>query len=126
MTDYSKSAERADKSLRRKGTVVILRRPAKGDYDPEIGGIPNGGQDTDYSGTGVKFDYDAQLIDGTTIVRGDQQMLLSPLQRDGSPMPKPSVSDLIVIGTQKYAIRNVAELSPTDTSILYTLQLRGM
>lgn len=126
MTDYAKAAVRADQSLRRKGAAVVLRRPAPSEYDPEIGGIPPGGPDTDYTGTGIKFDYDAKMVDGTSILRGDQQMLLSPLQRDGTPMPKPSCSDLIVIGAKKYAIKDVADLSPTDTSLLYTLQLRGL
>lgn len=125
MTNYSKAAARADASLRRKGGVVVLRRETPGEYDPEVGG-PGAGSETDYEGTGVKLDYDVQLIDGTNILRGDQQLLLSPLQRNGQPMPVPKNSDLVLIGATTYFIKNVAKLEPTDTSLLYTLQLRGV
>lgn len=125
MTDYAKAAARADASLRRKGGPVTLHREVPGEYDPDIGG-PRPGTEIDYLGTGVKFDYDAQLIDGTSILRGDQQMLLSPLQRDGAPMPTPTTADVILVNGKAYAIKNVADLQPTDTSILFTLQLRGV
>ncbi|MRW82887.1 hypothetical protein GJ698_02130 [Pseudoduganella sp. FT26W] len=125
MTDYAKAAARADASLRRKGGVVTLRREVPGEYDPEIGG-PGAGTVTEYAGTGVKLNYNQDDVDGTLIKQGDQQLLLSPLQRDGASMPTPTTSDTLLVGAKAYAIANVIDLQPTDTSVLYTLQLRGV
>lgn len=125
MTDYAKAAARADASLRRKGGVVTLRREVLGEYDPGTGG-PGPGSITDYASTGVKLNYNQDDIDGTLIKQGDQQLLLSPLQRDGTKMPTPSTSDTILIGAKAYTIADVINLEPTDVALLYTLQLRGV
>lgn len=125
MTDYTKAAARADASLRRKGGVVVLRRELPGEYDPENGG-PGAGSTTEYTGTAVKLNYSQDDIDGTLIKQGDQQLLLSPLQRDGAPMPLPVSGDLVLIGAKIYSVQSVVDLQPTDTSLLFTLQLRGV
>ncbi len=125
MTDYAKAAARADASLRRKGGLVTLCREVPGEYDPATGG-PGAGTVAEYDGTGVKLNYNQDDVDGTLIKQGDQQLLLSPLQRGGSPMPTPTTSDTVLIGAKVYTIANVIDLQPTDTSVLYTLQLRGV
>lgn len=125
MTDYVKAAVRADQSLRRKGGIVTLRREVPGGYDPGTGG-PGPGTTTDHLGTGVRLAYEAENIDGTLIQRGDQKLLLSPLQRDGTAMPAPTTADLVLIGDRAYSIANVGDLQPVDVSLLFTLQLRGV
>lgn len=131
MTDYSKTAALADASLRRRGEksvsqgVVTLRREVPGEYDPDLGGL-GPGTTIDYLGTGLKLNYEQRDIDGTLIKQSDQQLLLSPLQRNGTPMPLPVSGDQVVIGVTVYTVGMVADLQPTDTSVLYTLQLRGL
>lgn len=131
MTDYSKTAARADASLRRRGEksvsqgIVTLRREVPGEYDPGLGGF-GPGTTIDYLGTGLKLNYEQRDIDGTLIKQGDQQLLLSPLQRNGAKMPLPVSGDQVVIGATVYTVGMVADLQPTDTSVLYTLQLRGI
>ncbi|SDF81575.1 MULTISPECIES: hypothetical protein [unclassified Duganella] len=127
MTDYTKAAARADASLRRKGGLVTLRRVLEADYDPGTGGpVPGTGGEVDLEGTGVKLNYNQDDIDGTLIKQGDQQLLLSTLQRDGATMPLPTTADVVLIGAKVYTIANVINLEPTDVSLLYTLQLRGV
>lgn len=125
MTDYTKAAARADASLRRKGGVVTLRHEVPGEYDPGTGG-PATGIITVFDGTGVKLNYNQDDIDGTLIKQGDQQLLLSPLQRDGTLMPLPVSGDRVLIGAKTFTVQSVVDLQPTDTSLLYTLQLRGV
>ena len=124
MTDYSKTAARADQSLRRKGGIVVLRQVVTGPYDPDLGMAPI--TTTDYEGTGVKINYEAENIDGTLIQVGDQQLLLSPLQRNGAPMPTPTSADLVLFGGTSYTVNAVETTAPVDLAVLHTLQLRGL
>jgi hypothetical protein len=124
MTDYTKTAARADQSLRRKGGIVVLRQVVTGDYDPGLGTAPT--ITTDYEGTGVKIAYEAENIDGTLIQSGDQKLLLSPLQRNGAPMPQPTAADLVLFGGASYTVKAVETTMPVDVAVLHTLQLRGL
>lgn len=124
MADYSKTASRADQSLRRKGGIVVLRRVVTGEYDPGLGTAPT--ITTDYEGTGVKINYEAENIDGTLIQAGDQKLLLSPLQRNGAPMPAPTAADLVLFGGVSYTVKAIETTAPVDVSVLHTLQLRGL
>ncbi|OYO29151.1 hypothetical protein [Janthinobacterium sp. PC23-8] len=124
MTDYVKTAARADQSLRRKGGIVVLRRVVTGVYDPDVGAAPS--TTTDYEGTGVKIAYEAENIDGTLIQAGDQKLLLSALQRNGLPMPAPTTADLVLFGDVSYTIQNAGKTEPVDVAVLHTLQLRGI
>lgn len=124
MTDYSKTAARADLSLRRKGGIVVLRQVVTGPYDPDLGMAPI--TTTDYEGTGVKINYEAENIDGTLIQVGDQQLLLSSLQRNGTPMPQPTAADLVLFGGASYTVKAVETTAPVDVAVLHTLQLRGL
>lgn len=124
MSNYSKTAVRADQSLRRKGGIVVLRRVVTGEYDPGLGTAPT--ITTDYEGTGVKINYEAENIDGTLIQAGDQKLLLSPLQRNGAPMPAPTAADLVLFGGVSYTVKAIETTAPVDVSVLHTLQLRGL
>ena len=124
MTDYNKTAARTDQSLRRKGGIVVLRQVVAGEYDPGLGTAPI--TTTDYEGTGVKVNYEAENIDGTLIQAGDQKLLLSPLQRNGQVMPAPTAADLVLFGGDSYTVRAVETTAPVDVAVLHTLQLRGL
>lgn len=124
MTDYAKTAVRVDQSLRRKGGIVVLRQVVTGEYDPGLGAAST--ITTDYEGTGVKIAYEAENIDGTLIQAGDQQMLLSPLQRNGVPIPAPTAADLVLFGGASYTVKAVETTAPVDVAVLHTLQLRGI
>lgn len=124
MTDYSKTAARADQSLRRKGGIVVLRQVVTGEYDPDLGAAPSA--TSDHEGTGVKIAYEAENIDGTLIQAGDQKLLLSPLQRNGAPMPMPTTADLVLFGGASYTVKAVETTAPVYVAVLHTLQLRGL
>lgn len=124
MADYAKTAARADQSLRRKGGIVVLRQVVTGAYDPDLGAAPT--ITTDYEGAGVKINYEAENIDGTLIQAGDQKLLLSPLQRNGVPMPTPTTADLVLFGGASYTVKAVGTTAPVDVAVLHTLQLRGI
>jgi hypothetical protein len=123
VTYYAKKARETDAKLRKKGGTATLRRIVLGDDDPDTGKPARDEQD--YPAAGVKLNYSADRIDGTLIQSGDQELLLSPLQLNGQPLPEPTVGDLVLFGAAKFAVKSVAKLEPTDVVVLYTLQLRG-
>lgn len=123
MTDYAKKARDTDAKLRKKGGTVTLRRIVLGEDDTDTGKPIK--VTTDFTAAGLKLGYEAERIDGNLIQSGDQELMLSPLQLNGQPLPEPKNSDLILIAGVNYAIKSVGKLEPVDVAILYTLQLRG-
>ena len=123
MIDYTKKARETDAKLRKKGGPVTLRRIVIGDDNPDTGKPQR--DEFDYTAFGVKLGYEAERVDGNMIQSGDQELLLSPLQLNGQPLPEPTTGDLMLINGVRYAIENVGKLEPTNVPILYTLQLRG-
>ena len=121
---YDEMAASTAELLQEFGGIVVLRQVVTGDYDPGLGTAPI--TTTDYEGMGVKINYEAENIDGTLIQAGDQQLLLSPLQRNGTPMPQPTAADLVLFGGASYTVKAVETTAPVDVAVLYTLQLRGI
>lgn len=127
MANYGKTRASADKSLRDAGFLVTLRRTESDPYDPVTGAESQ--TVTEYSAWGVKFDYRnlsgrQSMPSGSVIQPGDKQLLLSALQDNGLPLPALMPTDQIIAGDVLYAIVNPGAIAPTDTVILYDLQLR--
>lgn len=92
-----------------KGASLVLRKKTVGEYNPETGG-----QDTawtEYTGSGLRTMYDLNDIDGSYILEGDVEILMSPVMVDGSDMPQPSTNDVIVFDGSSY---NVVDVRPGD------------
>ena len=87
---YDDLALLADSLLKEFGQPVTIRHTVPGEYDPEIGGASS--VTTNSVGVGAVFDYGSKLVDGTLILIGDKQLLLSPV---GVGVPVPG--DLVII-----------------------------
>ena len=70
--------------------------------------------------TAVVIHYDEKLIDGTTIQRGDRQVIVAAL---GLNTP-PNLNGAAVIDGVRYKIVNVQPLEPGGQALIYTLQVR--
>lgn len=124
--DYTKLAAVAETQLEKFGQAVTLSRPSgvEATYDPATGTSTPASPAT-YSGRGAIFGYRRRDIDGTLVQVGDQRLLLSPHQTDGTAMPEPQTTDRVVIGSTTYTVQNVSKTAPGGTVVMYTLQLRG-
>lgn len=106
---------------------IILARPSTLPpvYDDDTG-VATPVAPAVYFGSGAVFDYKQIEVTGTVIARGDQRLLLSPLQQNGTPMPQPTTSDDVMIGSTLYAVVNPGRVAPAGVTVLYDLQLRGV
>jgi hypothetical protein len=125
MTIYDRAAATANRMLTKYGMEVTLRRVTVGDYDPDTGSAP-ASPPVDYVCMGATFDYSQRDIDGSLIKTGDQKLLMSPFQTDGSAMPVPTTSDKILIGSTVYSIQPSKKVAPAGQNVLFELQIRGV
>ena len=117
MSFYGDLALTADDLLKEFGQVVTIRTQTPGGYDPETGTSAITTVDT--VGNGCVFDYGTDAIDGTMIVQGDKQLLLSPVG-----MGESGIDDLAIIGGVTWRITRVKALSPAGVAVLYDCNIR--
>lgn len=96
----------APRSQGGKGLELTLRRTISGGYDP-VSGETTQDTVTDYAGSGFRENYNTQDIDGSLIKSGDVKMLISPVLLDGSDMPEPLTTDLILFDGDTYRVQSV-------------------
>jgi hypothetical protein len=116
--DYSALAATSVRQIRDKGRTVSFIYETQGDYSAEDDEITGNSSDPQ----NVKMlitNYNQKDIDGTIIQHGDKLGLLAPdnLER------VPATGDRVVDG-ETYTVKNVLEIKPGDTALLYKLQLR--
>jgi hypothetical protein len=122
MSFYSDLADEAAALLLEFGQSVTLRQLANSSYSG--GSVTQ--TPTDYIGLGAVFNFAQRDIDGTLIKTGDQQLLMSVFQTNGSAMPLPTTADQIIIGSTTYTIQPSRKVDPAGTVVLYDLHIRGL
>jgi hypothetical protein len=128
MTAYASSIQSAARILARKGGPVSLTIQAAGEYDPDTSSAEV--TETTYAGRGALFEYGLissgrQKAPDSDVQAGDKEMILSALQDNGSPMPRPipEVTSVAAPDGVTYTVRNVKALEPDGTPIFYELHL---
>lgn len=107
-----------------KGASLVLRKKTVGEYNPETGG-----QDTvwtEYTGSGLRTMYDLKDIDGSYILEGDVEILMSPVMTDGADMPQPSTNDVIVFDGSSYNVVDVRPGNFIGLDCFYKSHCRGI
>jgi hypothetical protein len=113
--DYNKTAQTADRLIKRFGASCTLKREAAGTYDPSTGASTV--TTTSISTTAVVFAYEQGYIDNTLILQGDQRAYLIP-------SVEPKQGDKLTWQAKDYAIVSIKPLDP-GTALMYEAQLRG-
>lgn len=96
----------APRSAGGKGFELTLRRTVTGAYDP-VTGTSTADTVTNYAGSGLRENYKTQDVDGTLIKSGDVKMMISPVLLNGSDMPEPLTTDLILFDGDTYTVQAV-------------------
>lgn len=99
-------------------TVTVRRFTANPAPLPEEPWRPAVSTPSDHPVVGCVFDYNAHQVDGTRVLLRDKRVIVAAL--DITPSP----NDVLVDGTEVYAIVNVETLAPNGQEIIHTLQVR--
>lgn len=116
MTFYSDMASTVTELLAEFGAPVTIRRVTGGTYSPSTDAT-TGATTTDLAATGLVRDYRAGQIDGTTIRRGDRELVLDATVT-------PTVDDTVLIDSAYWDIVNVRAINPAGTPVAYFVQVR--
>lgn len=98
------------------GQPMTLRKRTPGAYDPATGAAAV--TEVDSTTQGAAFDFPAGMVNGTSILRGDKQVILTG---GGSA---PDAGDLLLIVGVAHGIVNVKATAPAGLVVIYELQVR--
>ena len=120
--DYDKTAAAALRMLTNAGASCTITRKGEGSgsYNPDTGTFDAPPADQVQTGTAAVFPYPEKLIDGTTILRGDQKAYVAP-QLDWAPR----ATDAFTWQGKGYTVIAVDTLAPAGRVVLYTRQVRA-
>lgn len=108
-----------------KGLGLVLRKKTVGEYNPDTGGTPFVW--SEYSGSGLRTNFDLQDIDNSYILEGDVEILMSPAMLDGvTDMPQPSTNDVIVFDGGSYNVIGVRPGNYAGLNCFYKAHCRGI
>ena len=123
--DYDEIAADALTAIEEAGQAVTLNIPGTGGgYVPGVGVVP-ANPPTTAEGIGVLLDYTQREIDGTTIMHGDQKLLLAP-QIEAIPTTAHTVTVMHLGQSKTFTVKHVGAVAPAGQPVLYILQLRGV
>jgi hypothetical protein len=115
--DYVKLAATARALLAKFGSIGQLTTSVAGTYDPATGTVPQTVTTQDI--IAAVFAYAEGLINGATILQGDQLAYVSAV---GLTMPK--AGDVMVWQGSDYQVVNAKPLAPAGINVLAILQVR--
>lgn len=114
--DYAKMAATALRLLEKFGMTVTLVRTTGGSIDPVTGAVV-AGTSANQTTTGLLRKYPDNLIDGTRIMTGDRQAVLSNEVR-------PLLTDRLRVAGEDWNVMGIETVKPTDTTLVYFVQVR--
>ena len=115
--DYTKTAIKAQRSLRKAGQAMTLTRITPGAYNTATGTVES--TSASFTGFGVALNYAQAAIDGTNILQGDQRVYLDPLLG-----ATPQTGDTLTIGAEVWSVVTSRPLSPGGILVLNDVQIR--
>jgi hypothetical protein len=115
--DYAEIAADAQALLEEFGARGQIKRSTPGVYDPSLGAAPV--TTTTQVVTAAVFAMPAHLIDGTTVLQGDEQAYMSALG-----ITDPAPLDVLTWQGVGYTVISAKRLAPAGVAVLHELQVR--
>lgn len=140
--NYGRMKATADRLLLQNGMPVVLSRYESAgnwikDFDPvegrdrwtnsttgEVTYTAPTTSPTEYTGYGVRTQFNINEIDGTNIRRDDIRLVMSTSQAGGSAMPEPKAGDKFTMDSVTYNYVNHETKAPATTELVYIVQVR--
>lgn len=118
---YADFAATARELLAEFGAACTITRKGggAGSYNPDTGAFDPAPAETQAAIAAV-FPYPQKLIDGTTVLQGDQQAYVAP-GLDWAPR----ATDVLTWQWVDYTVVSVKNLAPAGESVLFELQVRS-
>ncbi len=117
MSLYPALQATAARLLAQFGQPMTLRKRTPGAYDPDTGAATV--TEADSAVQAAEFDIPAGMVDGTNILRGDRQVVMS----GGGAVP--DAGDLLVVGGVARNIVSVKATAPSGLVVVYELVTRA-
>ena len=108
--------------IREHGLVLTLRKRAASAYNATTGTVTT--TNTDYALRGYFYDYTPDMIDDSSILRGDRRVVLDNKLTNGSATPEPDATDQIIGLGDTVNIVKVMEIKSGSGTMCYLLQVR--
>jgi hypothetical protein len=108
--------------IREHGIALTLRKRAAGAYSDATGTVTT--TNTDSALLGYFYDYTPDMIDGSSILRGDRRVVLDNKLTNGSATPEPDATDQIIGLGDTVNIVKVMEIKSGSGTMCYLLQVR--
>lgn len=104
------------------GIALTLRKRAASAYSDATGTVTT--TNTDYAVRGYFYDYTPDMIDGSSILRGDRRVVLDSVLTNGTATPEPDATDQIIGLGDTVNIVKVMEIRSGSAAMCYQLQVR--
>lgn len=108
--------------IKEHGIALTLRKRAAGAYNSDTGTVTT--TNTDYAVRGYFYDYTPEMVDSTSILRGDRRVVLDSKLINGSATPAPDATDQIIGLGDTVNIVKVMEIKSGSATMCYQLQVR--
>lgn len=105
-----------------KGLALTITKITPGAYDPSTGTSTN--TSANYSGSGLRQDYDLSDINGSMIRQGDVKILISPTLINGNDMPEPAAGDSVTFDGSTYSVVSVSPWNYAGLVVGFEVQAR--
>lgn len=110
-------------STKKNGVPITFEKTIPGSYDPSTGGVTQPIVSS-YEGSGVRVNYSEYSYKNESIQVGDFQIYLSPVQQDGTEMPRPAPGDEFVFIDKLVRVINVQPFNDNSANCGWKLQVR--
>lgn len=106
-----------------KGAPVTFHQRTGGGYNPATGGVFPEVVNV-INGSGVRVNYSEYAYKNVAIEYGDFQIYLSPVQVDGTIMPKPAIGDTFTFIDKTARVINISPFNDNGVDCGWKLQVR--
>lgn len=113
----------APRSKGGKGLEMTLIKTTEAEYNPDTSTYEGG--TVEYQSSALRDNYAEEDIDNTNILTSDVKFIISPVQLDGSDMPRISDGDQIVFNGDTYSVVNVSTWNFAGLTVGFEVQARS-
>lgn len=106
------------------GYDLTLRRTTQGSYDPSTGQT-GASSTTDVTVRAIMVDYEADEINGETVIRGDRKVIISAVDSSGDALSiDPDVEDELIGEGADVSVVNVRRIKSRSSILAFECQVR--